>query len=434
VRSDGVHLGARALCEILDAVPKLTSLTLDDNRLSDVDAQILVRALADSGRADGMSKLSLSHNEVGDGTAKLLSEGALPNLEHLHLKNNCIADEGAQALANAQWPKLSRLSLANNAFGDEGVEAIALALCADGNLNGVYYFSLDSFQFTLGDLRSTSTVELIGGAVKELQLAGVDEDGKQRAKMSDRDLVVVSTMLGVPGILPLLEILRLDDNDLGAGGMAALGGTLSAASSDALRHVGKLYLQRNHLGNLGLKLLAKPLGAGGMPRLAEVHLAFNGIGDAGAHHLAAALAANGLPELTLLNLSRNEIGDEGCTALAKAALLPEAAGGDSTPKENLAKDGMRAAPMSKLTALYLIGNQIGDAGCTAMGAALGADCWPKLSQLHLGANAISESAKAELHADAGLRPPAGQGAGALEPHLPIARPDGKRAKLVIDWS
>ena len=110
----------------------------------------------------------------------------------------------------------------------------------------------------------------VGGAILRLHLAGVSEHGDEREKLSDREMAVVCAMLCVPGVLPRLDLLRLDNNAIGAAGASELGAAMR--SSDALRSVRKLHLQRNRLGDSGLKALVGPLRAGGVPRLTELHL------------------------------------------------------------------------------------------------------------------------------------------------------------------
>jgi len=254
----------------------------------------------------------------------------------------------------------------------------------------------------------------IGGAPTKLDLAGVDQDGIPRDKLSDRDMVVVATMLSVPAILPKLEVLRFDDNDLGAAGTAAFAQAVGGGTSDALRSVSKLFLQRNHLGNVGLKQLTPSLRPDTLPNLAELHLAFNGIGDPGIERFAATIGAGALPKLSVLNLSKNAIGDAGAKAIAAAAAKPAAAA---------AADAKEAPPkpLSRLKWLLLGGNELGAAGAAALTATLSnAASMPNLEQLHLGGNPFvaEPSAGAAFEAAAKARP----------------RPKHKTTTCVVDLS
>ena len=68
-------------------------------------------------------------------------------------------------------------------------------------------------------------------------------------------MIVLSAFLAVPETLPCLQTLRLDDNRIGAAGCAALAVAMASGSSAALLHLSKLHLQRNAIGDLGLKQL-----------------------------------------------------------------------------------------------------------------------------------------------------------------------------------
>ena len=80
------------------------------------------------------------------------------------------------------------------------------------------------------DLRNRETIVRVGGAPSRLSLAGTDHDNREIDKMSDRDMQIACTMLAVEGVLCKLDVLRLDDNDIGATGAAALAATLSAGT------------------------------------------------------------------------------------------------------------------------------------------------------------------------------------------------------------
>ena len=160
-----------------------------------------------------------------------------------------------------------------------------------GALSSVRYLVLQSFPLRLDVLRSKQSD--YRSATHQLMLAGVSEKGVDRGEkvgewgamplpatitcyhhclttiaryhhllttitsrqMCDLDMIVLSAFLAVPEGLPLLQTLRLDDNRIGAAGCAALGAAMGCGSSAALRSLLKLYLQRNAIGDMGLKQL-----------------------------------------------------------------------------------------------------------------------------------------------------------------------------------
>ena len=104
-------------------LPDMSHLYFARNKLTDSDGQILVKALASS-LPEKLEALTIDNNTLGDGTAKLLSEGSLKKLGWLVIHSNSITDQGALAIANGQWPSLHKLHMQNNLFEDE-VLAIA---------------------------------------------------------------------------------------------------------------------------------------------------------------------------------------------------------------------------------------------------------------------------------------------------------------------
>ena len=236
-------------------------------------------------------------------------------------------------------------------------------------------------------------------------------------QVSDKDMIVIAAMLAVPKVLPKLDLLRLDENDIGASGASYLAQAIACGSSDALASVTKLFLQRNRLGNIGLKQLTPALISGGLPQLTELHLAYNGIGDGGVEKFAGALAKGALPLLEVLNLSRNAIGDAGCSEMASAALAEPTAPSSPDADEGAApaasgegvlneRECQPRKPLGELRCLYLVGNQISDAGGAALGEALQkVASMPRLEQLHLGTNPISPPMRGVVEAAGRARPP-----------------------------
>ena len=208
---DGAHPGARAIAESLCTVPKLQTLRFNDNRLSDVEGQLLMQAISRTSCCKTLERLWLEKNELSDGFAMQLAAAApvLEKLDQLHLADNAIGDEGIVAIATALWPNLSRLSIANNSFGDEGAVAVAEAVKAvpdpeeaSSAMCRMTFLTMDSFKFYLCDLRNTQTHELVGGAIKKMELMGVDQDGKPREKVRGQTPQRTKGRIRMSGRLP----------------------------------------------------------------------------------------------------------------------------------------------------------------------------------------------------------------------------------------
>lgn len=247
---------------------------------------------------------------------------------------------------------------------------------------------LDTFQLKMESLRSKD--DKVGrGAITKIELMGVTERGEDKGeKMSDADMTVVCALLSVGGVLPQLDILRLDDNRIGAIGFERFAAALAPGVSAALTNVRHIQLQRNNLGDLGMKLLLPRLREGALPRLCELHLAYNGLSDDSAVLFGEALAAGALPKLTHLNLSQNRLADASCVEIGRA---------------------LREPSRKAFAALYLGGNAIGDAGgadiaqLVAGGSPAGGFV-PKLGVLQLFGNQLSAPTKAAVSEAAKGRP------------------------------
>lgn len=81
-----------------------------------------------------------------------------------------------------------------------------------------------------------------------------------------------------------------------------------------LEELKEIYLYQNDLRDAGVVALAPGLTRKQMPKLCQLHLGKNRIGDQG----AAALASQCDLHLMVLSLHSNEIGDAGCNALGEA--------------------------------------------------------------------------------------------------------------------
>ena len=183
------------------------------------------------------------------------------------------------------------------------------------------------------------------------------------------------------------ENLSWGGKGLTADDMATLGMILR---TNGLPQLLELYLISNRLGTAGMQALCEGLGRGSAPALRDLSLGFNGIGPVGAEALAAALRRGAMPKLETLGLSRNPIGNQGVAALAAPlrkmpALRTLSLGfceigdeGMASLLDNLGKDDFK-----KLERLFLVNNNITDAGCARLVSTLDAVGMPKLEHVAL---------------------------------------------------
>jgi len=160
-----------------------------------------------------------------------------------------------------------------------------------------------------------------------------------------------------------LQQLDLQDCKIGAQDLDAIVQALQANADSALHCLG-LRLNRFGFGDGLARLVA-------LDRLAVVDLRACNVGDAGVAVLCDAIS--GAASLTALDVPFNNFSDEGATKLA----------------EILDSSG------SALIALNLDYNDIGDRGADALASALAAN--RTLTSLNMANNAVSSTAKAQLH-------------------------------------
>jgi internalin A len=339
---------------LFTSLPNLTHLYLDQNRLSEVPAEIAALS--------GLVSLDLSRNRINDTGAQALA--ALTSLTSLDLARNQIGDNGARALAALTG--LTSLNLLDNRISDEGARALA-ALTGLTSLN-------------LSDNRISDE-----GARALAALTGLTSLNLSSNRISDEGARALAALTG-------LTSLNLSDNrisDDGARALAALTGLTSlnlssnrisddgARALAALTGLTSLNLSSNRISDDGAKALAG---------LTSLSLSGDRISDDGAKALAA------LAGLTSLNLSGSQIGDDGARALAALTGLTwlSLSGGQ------IGDDGARALALTGLTTLRLWGNQIGDDGARALAALTG------LTSLDLSGNRIGDDGARALAALTGL--------------------------------
>jgi len=135
------------------------------------------------------------------------------------------------------------------------------------------------------------------------------------------------------GAAPSLETLSLCDNHFGPVGAAAVAGALSRGAMPQLK---KLVLNGNLIMDQGLTALAAPLRK--LPALKELCLTACEFGDEGVASLLADVDATHFKSLELLLMQQNQLTDATCdrlTAAINAGALPAlrspSAGGDAGP-------------------------------------------------------------------------------------------------------
>ncbi|KAL4457528.1 hypothetical protein ABPG75_012393 [Micractinium tetrahymenae] len=329
--------------------PTLRSLCLmRGRRFEESDALELCQALASN---SVLQELSTGSHAVSAAAATAFAEALAANtvLESLDVGNSSFGDEGLAALAPgiAASTSLRSLNLERKGISAAGCAALAAALAA-GSGGGLAELLLG--QNSLGP---DGLAALLGGSglaglrVLDLSACGLE---------------------GGPGLeplaaamqesrLPALASLRLDGNELGAGGAAALAAGLGSAGAKALA---ALHLQRCGLGSEAVGTLSEALSA----QLASLDLSGNACtGAGGAAALAHSLAAGRAPRLCRLALCGCGL-DDGAIAVLAAALAQRgtaaAAAAAAGPAAEQAEEGL---------ALDLSGNTAGAAALAALAAA-----------------------------------------------------------------
>jgi len=111
------------------------------------------------------------------------------------------------------------------------------------------------------------------------------------------------------GPKPLITLLNLNGNKIGAGGAQAFAEHMGS-NEHPMPH---LCLSRNHLGDDGAAHIATLLRNN--RTISQVHLAGNGIGDRGVAAICDALGAEAL--VTEIDLADNNIGTNGALAIQR---------------------------------------------------------------------------------------------------------------------
>jgi hypothetical protein len=233
------------------------------------------------------------------------------DLSSAELNPSTLLALGQLATTEGKYQSVRSLNLWENRLGHDGIKALAQAL-------------------ELGGFRST--------------LQGLYIRANQVGRHGDDAMALCEVLKSGACNAPLTSF-SLAQNELDATAALHLG---SALASPYLKHLRKLDLHLNHLGDQGAVAVAEGLAAGGgMPRLDEMYLGFNALVNEGARAVADCLPF--LPVIRELDLASNRIGNEGALALAVRLSLE-----------------VEGQPPLLLETLDLRGNIIGDDGACAL--------------------------------------------------------------------
>ena len=383
-----------------DALANLTSVSLRSGRgVGDAGAAQLARALG--GAVPMLKSLDVSGNDLGPKAARALADALRDRaptggcaLERLDVSGNHIGSEGARALADALvrsgCPRLKTLDVSRNLIGAAGVAAVAELLVAQATRRGAGAAAVsggDRFGESRDDgaglrgFRAHALRELslrhngcgdagaaaVAAAMRESAelSAGRRTNDDARADRARFDDVSNASRTDSTGpVAHSLDALRLGFNGIGPTGASALADAVVAVRDAAARVVfendrvppssspaaksvvlGELDLACNAVGPEGARALGGALDDG----VARLDLGNNAILCAGAKELARALVTN--TTTTDVCLAGNDIKAEGAWWIAAFFA--------------------KTKRVSRLAALDLGSNAVGDAGACDLAEELG---------------------------------------------------------------
>jgi len=370
---------------------KVTHLTLE--RLQKNEGfKVLVEAL----KCSKVTHLSFAGTDFGHDSSedlKVLAELLMTStFTHVNLSGCHINVEGIKALVAALKSNetVVDINLASNYLGDKGAEVIADFL----NVNPtIRCLNLETCLIKDAGVEALASALRSNTVLTKLKLYGNDVGPKGAQALADA--LMVNNNIGTDW--KEAEISNTSRSRHPFGAPARL-----QALADALRlnqTIRELHLQRNRMGDEGLKALAHALrinqtiallildhnqiGDEGVKALADavrinqtvtkLYLGDNQIGDEGLKALADAFRIN--QTVAVLNLSNNQIGDEGLKALADALCINHTVRELHFQRNQIADEGFKAVADAvcinqTIAELYLGDNQNGDQGIKALAAAL----------------------------------------------------------------
>ncbi|RHY33397.1 hypothetical protein DYB32_001645 [Aphanomyces invadans] len=216
--------GVRASFGVLERQANLERLYLCNNGLSAESAQVIADVLLFRG-ASVPTKLKTFHfynNMSGDGGAKALATlfPSTPLLEDLRFSTTRSQREGCRVFAQALTvlSNLKRVDLSDNTFGEEGATVLAEALSKQSKLE-----VLNLRDASIGDDGLIAIANaLVAHRVTSLRV--LDVSGND---LTEESMGALAALLKT---LPLLDELRIEENEIGSGGAAILAGVLHKKS------------------------------------------------------------------------------------------------------------------------------------------------------------------------------------------------------------
>eukprot|EP00928_Gymnodinium_smaydae_P088240 TRINITY_DN72350_c0_g1_i1.p1 TRINITY_DN72350_c0_g1~~TRINITY_DN72350_c0_g1_i1.p1 ORF type:complete len:793 (-),score=213.21 TRINITY_DN72350_c0_g1_i1:44-2422(-) len=401
----------------------LEELDLSANRVRDVGAAALAEALAAG--AGRLWRLALRHNELTDaGTgalARAAATGRSPSLRSVELAGNgnatgasrqdvamaVLRSSGSIVLYDPLRAATSlclsgayRVDISGVCMGCEHAERLGKAMIGPR----VRFRAFVASDAGIGDRSATLLMPALLRRAKQLEELNLSWNGLR----VDGARAVASLL----AVRPCgLEILDLECNSLGDGGVQALAEAILGASAgtqaadEALTSADAanasadvadaaeaadlplkaLRLAGNLVGATGASHLAAALPR--LPYLAELDLSRNRLGPGGAKALSSAFTAGHLRARRrdlFVGLAVNRLGDRGAEALAASLTSPS----PQAVMDSRFDDRGRVVSHGRLR-LALGSNLIGDAGATALAGALAAGA--PLAELRLDRNKVTST-------------------------------------------
>jgi len=327
VRSEDQNLIA-AVCDNMQKLKDVTSLTLDDCIIDDETAQKVAEVLGQN----KLTHLGLKDNDIDSGDCRLLSECIAKNnvLHSLDLSKNFIGNEGAIYLAEAleRNKNLTALNIADNDIEEAGGIRLGEALLINKTLR---VLNLRDNELELKGCLKFAEALKANSSLVDLDLGHNDIGIAECARDALNSLIALSNgqveevkeyknregAIFSHQIAEALEmnatIVRLDLSNTPIGDEGASRLALAIAHHPSLQH---LILGGGLIGDRGATALAQALVTNQV--LKRLDLMSCHIGDAGASQIAEALIVN--KTLEELYLNGQNVNDQGATQLALALI------------------------------------------------------------------------------------------------------------------
>ena len=408
-----------------DALANLTSVSLRSGRgVGDAGAAQLARALG--GAVPMLRSLDVSGNDLGPKAARALADALCDRaptggcaLERLDVSGNHIGSEGARALADALvrsgCPRLKSLDVSRNLIGAAGVAAVAELLVAQATRRGagaaaaVSGGTLNRFGesrdagaglrgFRAHALRELSlrhngcgdagakavaaamrkSAELSAGRGTNTfseMFTSTSSGSKERARFDDvsnasqiRSLTDDSESDSTGPVAHSLDALRLGFNGIGPTGASALADAVAAVRDAAARAVFENVFENDRVASSSSPAAKSVV-------LGELDLACNAVGPEGARALGGALDDG----VARLDLGNNAILCAGAKELARALVTNATTTDVCLAGNDIKAEGAwwiaaffaKTKRVSRLAALDLGSNAVGDAGACDLAEELG---------------------------------------------------------------